>query len=154
MIQSLLWSHASKSFTNPLHWLKVFWSSANSLFTSPRGKSLKKEPCDCQAHFCSPAPAMSPSLGISTSSLDPPGEWAALLRILCSLLPAPSSSLLFHFQFVFLPLTSFVIAQIYFFSLPFFLFPFLPGELWGFMRVRKTEFKRLNQWTAALSDAI
>lgn len=65
------------------------------------------------------------------------------------LVNSPSTSLLFHFEFVSLPFITFVIAQIHLFSLPFLLFHSFLGRLWGFVQVRKTDFKRSNHWMAA-----
>lgn len=140
-----------KSLANSRHWLiNLLWPSTSSLSTCPKGESLKKDPRDCQGWFLLPCHVSKPSnihqllqpaRGMGGTVKDP-------------LLTAPSSSLLFHFELVSLPFTSFVIAQINLFSLLFFLFDSFPGGLWGFVGVRKTDFKILNQQTAALSDAI
>lgn len=114
-----------KSLTNSGHWfISLCWPSTSSLSTFPRGESLKREPRDCQADFCSLALLC---YQIYQHPLAAQTHHGNVGIVKDPLLTTPSNSLLFHFKYVSLPFISFVIAMIHLFSLPFFLFLSFPG---------------------------
>lgn len=114
-----------KSLANSGHWfISLCWPSTSSLSTLPREESLKRELRDCQADFCSLALSC---LRIYQHPLPPWTHHGNVGTVKDPLVTIPSSSLLFHFEFVSLPFISFVIYDIHLFPLPFFFFPSFPG---------------------------